>query len=215
MSTSQWKILRLIDLNYRPPEILRERHHDLSILRSKSADLQAQFSTETTSKPGNASDLVIEPGYRTDYSFHESVARESLTGSSRSPGSLLKSNKTVRFRDSLVDTDEMQNRQVLQLHHRVMEEQDESLDRLSASIRNQRELSIQIGDELQDHARLLGDIDNSVDLHQTRLDSAMRKLNRVAQLVKENGTIHSDRTKLDVLIRPKGVWQQSLFLSLF
>jgi syntaxin 8 len=83
----------------------------------------------------------------------------------------------------------MDNQQVLQLHQSVMEEQDESLDRLSASIRNQRELSIQIGDELDSHVRLLDDVDELVDRHQTRLDSAKRKLNHVARTAKDHGTL--------------------------
>lgn len=68
-----------------------------------------------------------------------------------------------------------------------MNEQDESLDRLSASIRNQRELSMAIGDELEDHVRLLGDVEEQVDRHQGRLDSARRRLDGVARTAREHG----------------------------
>lgn len=132
-------------------------------------------------------DLLIDLGPRSGNSFDESAAREALMGSRLSPGSLRKSNKTVRFRDSLVDTEEMESPQVLQLHQRVMDEQDESLDRLSTSIRTQRELSIQIGDELDDHVRLLDGVDELVDRHQTRLNRARRRLDRVAETAKEHG----------------------------
>lgn len=132
-------------------------------------------------------DLLIDLGPRSGNLLDESAAREALMGSRLSPGSLRKSNKTVRFRDSLVDPEEMESPQVLQLHQRVMDEQDESLDRLSTSIRTQRELSIQIGDELDDHVRLLDGVDELVDRHQTRLDRARRRLDRVAETAKENG----------------------------
>lgn len=95
--------------------------------------------------------------------------------------------KTVRFSDTLVNTDELDNHQVLQLHRRVMDEQDQSLDRLSESIRNQRELSIQIGDELESHVQLLDDVDDSVDRHQERLNGAKRRLGSVAKTAKDHG----------------------------
>ncbi|KAF8248560.1 hypothetical protein K440DRAFT_547429 [Wilcoxina mikolae CBS 423.85] len=170
-------------------ETLRERQDELSRLRLKTSDLQTQFSTETAPNPADTGELLINLGQRTGNSLHESTAREALIRSPQSPGSLQKSNKTVRFRDSLEDAEEIENHRVLRLHQRVMEQQDDSLDRLSTSIRNQRELSIQIGDELEDHVRLLVDVDYLVDRHQTRLDGARRKLNRVAQSTKENGSL--------------------------
>lgn len=109
-------------------------------------------------------------------------------GPRETPGTLRgKGNKTVRFSDTLVNTDELDNQQVLQLHRRVMEEQDQSLDRLSESIQNQRELSIQIGDELDSHVQLLDDVDDIVDRHQDRLHGAKKRLNHVAKTAKDNG----------------------------
>jgi len=109
-------------------------------------------------------------------------------GSRETPSALRKGNKTVRFSDTLVNTDELDNHQVLQLHRRVLDEQDESLDRLSESIRNQRELSIQIGDELDSHVQLLDEVDVLVDRHQDRLGGAKKRLNSVAQTAKDHGT---------------------------
>jgi syntaxin 8 len=110
-------------------------------------------------------------------------------GSRETPGALRKGNKTVRFSDTLVNTDELDNHQVLQLHRRVLDEQDESLDRLSESIRNQRELSIQIGDELDGHVQLLDEVDVLVDRHQDRLNGAKKRLNSVAQTAKDHGSL--------------------------
>lgn len=108
-------------------------------------------------------------------------------GTRETPGTLRKNNKTVRFRDSLVDAEELSSHQVLQLHDRVMEEQDESLERLGHSIRSQRELSIQIGDELENHVQLLDEFEDSVDRHQGRMGDAKRRLNKFAESAKEHG----------------------------
>jgi len=116
--------------------------------------------------------------------YDEAEARDALMGNRNSPGSLRKS---VRFSENLVDTQELDNTQVLQLHRRIMDEQDDSLDRLSESISRQRELSIQIGDELDSHVQLLDEVDGLVDRHQTRLDGAGQRLKSVARQAKEHG----------------------------
>lgn len=118
----------------------------------------------------------------------EEAAREALMGSSRSPiPASMRKSKTVRFSDNLVNTEDMSNHQVLQLHQSIMDEQDETLDRLSESVRRQRELSIQIGDELDGQVELLDDIDEGVDRTQRRLNTAKRSLDKFARKAKDNG----------------------------
>lgn len=162
-------------------------------LRTQYDDLYAQF-TAVDVDDGPSLDpspsRFPSSGYprQSEDALDESAAREALMGSRDTPSTMRKSNKTVRFRDSLVDAEELDNQEVLQLHRRVMEEQDENLDRLSASIRNQRELSIQIGDELESHVQLLDDVDGLVDRHTNRLDKAKKRLNHVAHSAKDHGT---------------------------
>ncbi|KAF3915222.1 hypothetical protein ABW20_dc0108606 [Dactylellina cionopaga] len=98
-----------------------------------------------------------------------------------------KSSKQVRFSDSLVDTDDLSNHQVLAVHQRIMEEQDDTLDRLSESIHRQRELSIQIGDELDGQGELLDDLDEGVDRAQRRITGARKRLDTFARKAKDNG----------------------------
>lgn len=110
-------------------------------------------------------------------------------GARETPSALrgsVRGSKTVRFSDA---TDELDNHQVLQLHRRVMEEQDENLDRLSESIRNQRELSIQIGDELESQVLLLDDVDEGVERHTERFVGAKRRLGGVAKGAKDHGSL--------------------------
>ncbi|KOS22800.1 Syntaxin-like protein fsv1 [Escovopsis weberi] len=80
----------------------------------------------------------------------------------------------------------MSNDQIHQYHDQILREQDDHLDRLGESIGRQRELSMQIGDELESHVIMLDEVDGVVDRHQTRLDRAKRSLNKVARAAAEN-----------------------------
>lgn len=68
----------------------------------------------------------------------------------------------------------------------MIAEQDEALDRLGVSIGRQRELSIQIGDELDEQVHMLDQVDGHVDRHQTRLDKARKNLGTVARKARDN-----------------------------
>lgn len=84
------------------------------------------------------------------------------------------------------DQGELNNEQVHTYHTQVLREQDEQLDRLGESIGRQRELSIQIGDELDSQVQLLDEVDEHVERHQTRLDGARKSLGVVARRAKDN-----------------------------
>lgn len=83
----------------------------------------------------------------------------------------------------------MPNAQVFTLHQRIIEEQDDTLDRLSESISRQRELSIQIGDELDSQGELLDDLDDGVDRAQRRITGARKRLDTFARKAKDNGSM--------------------------
>lgn len=78
------------------------------------------------------------------------------------------------------------NAQVHAYHSQVLAEQDEQLDRLGESISRQRELSMQIGDELDGQVALLEDQEALVDRHQSRLDRARRQVGRIARAGNDN-----------------------------
>lgn len=84
------------------------------------------------------------------------------------------------------DHSELSNQQIHAYHSQVIQDQDEALDRLGESISRQRELSIQIGDELDEHVQMLEDMDGNVDRHQNRLDKARKNLGHVARKAKDN-----------------------------
>ena len=68
----------------------------------------------------------------------------------------------------------------------MLSQQDEQLDRLGESIGRQRDLSIQIGDELEEHIGMLDEVEGHVDRHQTRLDGARKQLGNVARRARDN-----------------------------
>ncbi|KAK7735259.1 hypothetical protein SLS53_007649 [Cytospora paraplurivora] len=78
------------------------------------------------------------------------------------------------------------NAQVHAFHSRVLREQDEQLDRLGESISRQRELSMQIGDELDGQVAMLDDQEALVDRHRSRLDRARRQVGRAARSAGDN-----------------------------
>ncbi|KAI5842981.1 hypothetical protein DFP73DRAFT_607319 [Morchella snyderi] len=164
-------------------QVLREREDILIRLRTQHHDLHSLFthpSPPTSPAPTPSAAPAAAPASLRRSPSADAAAREALMGPRETPSSL---RKTVRFSD-------LDNTQVLQLHQRVLSEQDEDLDRLSVSIRNQRELSIQIGDELEGHVQLLDGVDELVDRHTERLGGARRRLGAVVERgVRENGSL--------------------------
>jgi syntaxin 8 len=80
----------------------------------------------------------------------------------------------------------MSNQQVYDHHDQIMRDQDDQLDRLGESIGRQHQLSIQIGDELDGHVALLDGMDGDVDRHQSRLDNAKRRIDKIRRSAGEN-----------------------------
>ncbi|KAI9713178.1 MAG: hypothetical protein M1820_001163 [Bogoriella megaspora] len=136
----------------------------------------------------------LKRGRRTDSPTPKSVRftdSPSHSGSS-SADSSPDPNRSALFpyRDDPVsdvpDQSDLSNQQIHAYHSRVLADQDEQLDTLGQSISRQRELSIQIGDELEGHVALLDEVDESVDRHQSSLDRARRRLGGVARRAREN-----------------------------
>ena len=85
---------------------------------------------------------------------------------------------------------------MLQQQRQIMDDQDVHLDELSRSITRQRDISLQINDELDVHTGLLEGLDHDLDRTDSRLTGARRKLDRVAKGAKENGTCSFGFAKL-------------------
>ncbi|OBT94210.2 hypothetical protein VE01_07858 [Pseudogymnoascus verrucosus] len=182
-------------------------------LQAQYDDLTSQFHGFPSTNPSSLSQ-PNDPSLAADFahaSSHpqrsSSLLKKSLRGH---PGAAASSPKSVRFsdapsaaaaedparaqlfpyRDDPIDapTDQSQldNQQIHAYHSEVLAAQDEQLDRLGESIGRQRELSIQIGDELDSQVAMLDEVDGLVDRHQTRLDQARKSLGNVARKAKGN-----------------------------
>ncbi|KAJ7254659.1 hypothetical protein B0H12DRAFT_1114675 [Mycena haematopus] len=77
---------------------------------------------------------------------------------------------------------------MLQTQRLLMDQQDSQLDMLSHSINRQRDISLQINDELEVHTGLLEELDTDLGQTDTLLSGARRRLDRVAKGAKNNGS---------------------------
>jgi syntaxin 8 len=174
-----------------------------SNLTDSISSLQKQLDDLTTQFQGHPSSSTTET---LTHPNSEELADDFEHAASTSPTS--RKPKTVRFsdtppspstelfgryRDDPEDSagyqDEaqgMNNQQLHQYHAQILEQQDEQLDRLGESIGRQRELSMQIGDELDSHVAMLDEVEAVTDRHQSRLDRASRMLGKVARGASEN-----------------------------
>ncbi|KAG0288688.1 hypothetical protein BGZ96_007554 [Linnemannia gamsii] len=96
--------------------------------------------------------------------------------------------KIVRFSENEVEVDNLDNSQMLQLHQRIMDDQDQNLDRLSQSLGRQHEIGLTINDELESQVDILDDTEHLVDRTGNRLSIASRQLAKVAKRTKGCGS---------------------------
>ena len=71
----------------------------------------------------------------------------------------------------------------------MLRDQDDQLDTLSASIGRQRELSMQIGDELDGQVLLLAEVEEGVDRHEAQFRRARGRLDRFSRKARENWSL--------------------------
>ncbi|KAL2043027.1 hypothetical protein N7G274_004086 [Stereocaulon virgatum] len=90
-----------------------------------------------------------------------------------SPGGRVLSRETGKTRA-------LDNQGVLQLQKQMMQEQDEDVDVLAAAVRRQKELGIQIQEELEVQKDLLGMLDEDVTRVQGKMDVARKRVNKIS-----------------------------------
>lgn len=78
---------------------------------------------------------------------------------------------------------------MLHTQRQTMDEQDVRLDQLAHSIGRQRDISLQINDEIGVHHGLLEEMDEELDRTGNRLSQARRQLDRVAKGAKANSML--------------------------
>lgn len=119
----------------------------------------------------------------------EDARNRSALFSANGTPSASRTQSQARYRDDpdqAPDQSHLSNQQIHSFHKQVLQEQDDQLDTLGQSIRRQRTLGLQMGEELDEHVEMLDDIEAGVDRHQGTLDRASKRLNTVARKAKDN-----------------------------
>ncbi|KAF9954249.1 hypothetical protein BGZ65_004168, partial [Modicella reniformis] len=96
--------------------------------------------------------------------------------------------KIVRFSEHEVEVDNLNSTQMLQLQQRIVDDQDQNLDRLSESLGRQREIGLMLGDELDTQIDILEDTEHLVDRADRHLGIARKQLTKIAERTKGCGS---------------------------
>lgn len=172
-------------------------------LRTQFTELSSQFSSSTSTTASPTVTQPNDPSLAADFAAAKSKPRNA--------------SKSVRFRDNDADAaadadrsalfnqpyrddpahdpeappdqSHLDNQQIHEYHSQVLRDQDDQLDTLSASIGRQRELSMQIGDELDGQVMLLDEVEEGVDRHEAQFRRARGRLDRFSRKARENWSL--------------------------
>lgn len=151
-----------------------------SITEPNDPSLSADFNRATQAKP---------LGRNKSVRFRDNPDAEEEEDDSENRAALFNQGRGG-YRDDPADAspsqDGLSNQQIHQFHKQVLKDQDDQLDTLGHSIRRQRSLGMQMGDELDDQVEMLDDLESGVDRHQGSLDRAQGRLKTVARKAREN-----------------------------
>lgn len=165
-------------------------------LKSQLTDLTAQFSQTTTTPSSSTLTHPNDPSLQRDFAAAQSKPPKSksvrFTDAADSPDP----NRAQLFPyrddpdpDAAPDHSDLDNQQIHTYHSQVLREQDEQLDVLGASIGRQRQLSEQIGEELEGQVLLLDDVEEGVDRHQAQFVRARGRLDRFSRKARDNWSL--------------------------
>ncbi|KAK4139414.1 uncharacterized protein C8A04DRAFT_33094 [Dichotomopilus funicola] len=101
-------------------------------------------------------------------------------------GSAYIDDDTAGYRDHITASS-LSNTQIHAYHQSILSEQDAQLDALGASISRQRELSMRIGDELDEHVLMLDESERAATRQANTLERARRQLGRITRGAAESG----------------------------
>ncbi|KAF2735440.1 SNARE complex subunit [Polyplosphaeria fusca] len=173
-------------------------------LRSQLSDLTSQFAGPSSTPTSPTLTSPNNPSLTSDFAAAQkkprptskSVRFSDNPSSTAAPAVDDDPNRAELFpyRDDPADAgysdqSSMSNQQIHEYHSQVIREQDDQLDRLGESIGRQRELSMQMGDELEGQAMLLDEVEEGVDRHQAQFHRARGRLERIGRKAKENWSL--------------------------
>ncbi|KAF8317672.1 hypothetical protein DL93DRAFT_2076770 [Clavulina sp. PMI_390] len=136
--------------------------------------------------------MLLEEGVEIDdipdYQPPEPAPQDKSPSSSELPKPSNPSPFDTPYRDepSRASTPPFDSGEEMQTQRHMMDEQDTRLESLSGSIRRQRELSENIGEELDVHTGLLEDLESGIDNTALRLGGARRRLETFSRGARDN-----------------------------
>lgn len=170
----------------------------LARIKEQYADLSSQFHGHPNPSALSTITQPNDPFLAADFTTAQKTSKLSKSvrftdGPSSSSSQPPKPSRYAPYRDdpdeAAPDHSALDNQQIHEYHKNVISEQDQHLDRLGQSIGRQRELSIQIGDELDSQVDLLEEVGERTDRHQSQLDGASKRLTTFARKAKENWSL--------------------------
>ncbi|KAI4191326.1 MAG: hypothetical protein LQ346_004776 [Caloplaca aetnensis] len=194
------------------PSTTTDLEDQIQQLRTQYDDLTSQFRGFPAKSPSSAAQQPNDPTLSPAFARAKDPRPRIPSSSSfrRADGSSPNPSKSVRFTDSPSipaqdddsanraalfpyrdepeppDNSQLDNQQIHDYHKNVLRDQDEQLDRLGDSIGRQRELSMQIGDELDEHVQMLDEVEGHADRNLGKLQGARKRLGGVARKAKDN-----------------------------
>ncbi|KAJ4306814.1 hypothetical protein N0V88_000185 [Collariella sp. IMI 366227] len=150
----------------------------LATLQKQYIDLTSQFENNTTATPPTLTHTQPpQPKKSVRFSspstdLESQTLRQNLFPYRDTP---TEDDDSAGYRDHIASTS-LTNTQIHDYHRRVLDDQDAQLDALGESIGRQRELSMQIGDELESHVLMLDESDRAVERQAGALTRARRQV---------------------------------------
>lgn len=173
---------------------------DLARLRRQYDDLNARFrssvaassDTTTPDEPSSSQDSAAAqtrpqaPRRNKSVRFRDDPDAEEDPVDTANRNALFADQERYRDEPPRPDQSDLSNLQIHDHHKQVLRDQDEQLDTLGQSVKRQRILGIQMGDEIDEQNELLEDVESGVDRHQNTLTRARQRLGTVARKSKAN-----------------------------
>ena len=171
-------------------------------LRTQLTELSSKFSSSSTTTTSPTLTQPNDSSLSADFVAAKSKSRHASknvrftdnddTDNDHSRNALFNApyrDDPVHDADASPDQSHLDNQQIHEYHSQVLREQDDQLDTLSASIGRQRELSMQIGDELDGQVLLLDEVEEGVDRHDAQFRRAKGRLDRFSRKARENWSL--------------------------
>jgi len=168
-------------------------------LKSQLADLTSQFERNTNTSSSTVqtpNDTSLQPDFAAAQKKPRQGSKSVRFSDNPSDSASDDPNRAALFpyrddpdTEAAPDQSHLDNQQIHAYHSQVLRDQDDQLDQLGVSIGRQRELSMQIGDELEGQVMLLDEVEEGVDRHTAQFRRARGRLDRFSKKAKENWSL--------------------------